>query len=122
MEVELKLTKKELEYLYFAIENYRPLNGIEDLPVEEQFELYESTKNKIEHEFIADHIFDLLNDLESLAHHLEGNPYDEWCDKLWYDEQEDANTTLVKRDPKMWTWDTVGKMQALVEQLQGELQ
>ena len=66
--------------------------------------------------------YDLLNDLEDLAHHSEGNLYDEWCDKLWYDEQEDANTTLVKRDPKMWTWDTVGKMHALVEQLKEELQ
>jgi len=114
MEIELKFTKKELEYLYFAIQNYTPLDGIEDLPVEEQFSLYESTRNKIEFEFIADHIYDLLNDL---GDHSEGNLYDEWCDKLWYDEQEDANTTLVKRDPKMWTWDTVGKMQALVEQL-----
>lgn len=37
MEVELHLTKKELEYIYFAIENYTPLDGIENLPVEEQF-------------------------------------------------------------------------------------
>lgn len=118
MEVELKLTKRELEYIYFAIENYTPLDGIENLPVEEQFELYESTRNKVEHEFIADHIFDLLSDIECLD---KGETlYDEWCDKLWYDEQEDSNTTLVKRDPKMWTWDTVGKMQALVEQLEAQ--
>jgi len=36
MEIELKLTKKELEYIYFAIENYTPLDGIENLPVEEK--------------------------------------------------------------------------------------
>jgi len=113
MEVELHLTKKELEYLYFAVENYTPLDGIENLPVEEQFELYESTRNKLEHEFIADHIFDLLSDIECLD--PEGLLYEEWENKLWCDEED--NFGVIRRDPKMWTWKTVGEMQALVEQL-----
>ena len=117
MEVELHLTKKELEYLYFAVQNYTPLDGIENLPVEEQFELYESTKNKIEHEFIADHIFDLLGDIECLEEH-NGTLYDEWQDKLWCENGNEIDGYMVKRDPKMWTWDTVGKLQALVEQLE----
>lgn len=118
MEIELKLTKKELEYLYFAVQNYTPLDGIENLPVEEQFELYESTKNKLEREFIADHIFELLSDIDCLDEG--GTLYDEWQDKLWYDEQEDSNTIMVKRNREMWTWDTVGKMQALVEELEAQ--
>ena len=118
MEVELHLTKKELEYLYFAVQNYTPLEGIENLPVEEQFELYESTKNKLEHEFIADHIFDLLGDIECLEEH-DGTLYEEWENKLWCDE-EDGNSIMVKRNRDMWTWDTVGKMQALVEQLEAK--
>ena len=114
MEVELHLTKKELEYLYFAIQNYTPLDGIENLSVEEQFELYESTKNKLEHEFIADHIFDLLGDIECLD--PEGPIYEEWENKLWVDEEDKFG--VIRRDPKMWTWKTVGEMQALVEQLE----
>ena len=114
MEVELHLTKKELEYLYFAVENYTPLDGIENLPVEEQFELYESTKNKLKHEFIADHIFDLLGDIECLDQ--EGPIYEEWENKLWVDEEDKFG--VIRRDPKMWTWKTVGEMQALVEQLE----
>ncbi len=116
MEVELHLTKKELEYLYFVVQNYIPLDGIENLPVKEQFELYESTKNKLEHEFIADHIFDLLENIECLEGE-DGTLYDEWQDKLWYDEQ-DGNGIMVKRNREMWTLDTVGKLQALVEQLE----
>lgn len=114
MEVELHLTKKELEYLYFAIENYTPLDGIKNLSAEEQFELYESTKNKLEHEFIADHIFDLLGDIECLD--PEGPIYEEWENKLWVDEEDKFG--VIRRDPKMWTWKTVGEMQALVEQLE----
>jgi hypothetical protein len=38
---------------------------------------------------------------------------------LWCDE-EDENDFMVKRDPKMWTWKTVGEMQALVEQLEAQ--
>ena len=118
MEVELHLTKKELEYLYFAVENYTPLDGIENLPVEEQFELYESTRNKLEHEFIADHIFDLLGDIECLEGN-DGTLYDEWQSKLWCDEVT-SHGYMVKRDLKMWTWDTVGKLQELVEQLEAQ--
>jgi len=116
MEVELRLTKKELEYLYFAVQNYTPLEGIENLPVEEQFELYESTINKLEHEFIADHIFDLLGDIECLD--PEGPFYDEWQNKLYLDEKDTFG--MIRRDPKMWTWKTVGEMQALVEQLEAQ--
>lgn len=118
MEIELRITKKELEYLYFAIENYTPLDEIEGLSVEEQFQLYESTKSKIEHEFIADHIFDLLGDIECLED--DGDTfYEDWQNKLWYDEEDNGISIMVKRDPKMWTWDTVGKLQELVEQLGG---
>lgn len=116
MEVELHLTKKELEYLYFVVQNYIPLDGIENLLVEEQFELYESTKNKLEHEFIADHIFDLLENIECLEGE-DGTLYDEWQDKLWYDEG-DGNSIMVKRNREMWTLDTVYKLQGLVEQLE----
>lgn len=117
MEVELRLTKKELEYLYFAVQNYTLLGGIENLPVEEQFELYQSTKNKLEHEFIADHIFDLLENIECLEGE-DGILYDEWCDKLWCETGNEIDGYMVKRTPEMWTWDSVGKLQALVEQLE----
>ena len=119
MEVELKLTKKELEYLYFAIQNYTPLDGIENLPVEEQFELYESAKNKVEHEFIADHIFDLLGDIECLEGE-DGTLYNEWSDMLWCELGNEIDGYMVKRTPGFWTWDTVGKMQTLVEQLEAQ--
>jgi hypothetical protein len=111
--IRLEFTKEELEYLYFAVQNYTPLDGIENLSVEKQFELYETVKNKIEHEFIADHIFDLLEDLEYLSYDL----HEEWCDKLWYDDAEDGRTIAVKRDPKIWTWATVGQLANLVEEL-----
>lgn len=117
MEVELHLTKKELEYLYFVVQNYIPLDGIENLPVEEQFELYESTKNKLEHEFIADHIFDLLENIECLEGE-DGTLYDEWCDKLWCETGNEIDGYMVKRTPEMWTLDTVDKLQGLVEQLE----
>lgn len=116
---EITLTEKELEYLYFAIENYRPLDGIENLTVEEQFGLYESTRNKFDREFIAGHIFDLLGDIDCLEGY-DGPLGAEWHNKLWRDEEEGGNTTLVKRNAEMWTWDTVGKLQSLVEELEAK--
>ena len=117
MEIELHLTKKELEYLYFAVQNYTPLDDIENLPVEEQFELYETTKNKIEHVFIADHIFNLLETIENLPG--SNGLYQKWENKLWKEDKDDTGV-MIKRDPEMWTWDTVGKLQALVEQLEAQ--
>ena len=117
-DIELKLSKKELEYLYFAIENYTPLDGIENLSTEEQFELYESTKNKIVYEFISDHIFDLLNQLEEIV--PESEIYDDWCDKLWV-EVPDGDGVLITRNLQLWNWSTVGELQELVEKLEAEV-
>lgn len=111
--IELQFTKEELEYLYFAVQNYEPLDGIENLTIEKQRELYITTKNKIEYEFITEHIYELLNDLDELDEKI----CEEWENKLWYDEYEDPHTIAVKRDSKLWTWTTVGELANLVEEL-----
>jgi len=111
METELHLTKEELKYLYTTLKNHIPQS------LEEEVELYQGTFNKVEHEMIANRIFDLLSDLDCLEQDTDGTHYEEWENKLWYDEEEDSNTIMVKRNREMWTWDTVSKMEELVKQL-----
>jgi hypothetical protein len=111
--IELQFTKEELDYLHFAVQNCNPEDFLE---TKYSWEQHNSVSNKIEHEFIAEQMFDLLNQLEVLDYKL----YEEWEDKLWYDEQEDEQTTWVKRDPKLWTWETIGELQDIVEQLEAK--
>ena len=110
MEVELQLTKEELKYLFSIIEKYTPQ------PLEDEVSLYQNTFNKVEHEMIADRIYDLLGDIECLEEH-DGTHYEEWEDKLWK-EDEDDNGFMLERNREMWTWDTVSKMEELVKQLE----
>lgn len=109
MEVELQLTKEELKYLYTTLKNHIPQS------LEEEVKLYQSTFNKVEHEVIAERIFDLFSDIDCLEEDTDGNYYEEWEDKLWC---EDEDGFMLKRNPEMWTWDTVSKMEELVKQLE----
>lgn len=111
MEVELQLTKEELKYLFSIIEKYTPQ------PLVDEVSLYQNTRNKIEHEMIADRIYDLLSDLDCLEEDTDRTLYDEWQDKLWIDER-DGHGFMVKRNPEMWTWDTVSEMEELVKELE----
>lgn len=111
METELQLTKEELKYLYSTLKNHIPQS------LEEEVELYQSTFNKVEHEMIANRIFDLFSDLDCLEEDTDGTHYEEWEDKLWI-ENEDDNGFMLKRNLETWTWDTVSKMEELVKQLE----
>jgi len=110
--IELQLTQEELEYLHFAVQNCNPEDYLDTKFSQEQ---HNSVSNKIQHEFIANQIFELLDELESLS----GLCYQAWQDKLWYEETEDEHTIAVKRNPKYWTWVTVGEIQDLIEKLEG---
>ena len=112
--VELKIQKQELNYLYALLKNYTPQ------PLEEEVELYHSTFSKVEQEMIANEIFELLDKLEQLAGHSDDNIHDKWCDKLWC-EEPDGDGVMIKRDRKLWTWETISELQELVNKLEEEV-
>jgi thymidylate synthase len=116
MEIELQLTKEELNYLYTTLKNHIPQ------PLEEEVKMYQSTFSKVEHEMIANEIYDLLNKLDDIDVEMENEVslHDEWEDKLWV-EEPDGDGIMIARNRKLWTWETVAKMQALVEKLEAEV-
>lgn len=116
-DIELKLSRQQLNYLYALLKDLTPQ------PLEDEVKLYKSTFDVVKHEMIANEIFDLLNELEKLADHSDDNLYDEWCDKLWVEEHDvhDNYGVLIARNRKLWNWETVAEMRALVEKLKAEI-
>jgi hypothetical protein len=115
-DVELKLSKKELNYLYALLKDHTPQ------PLEDVVELYKTTFNKVEHEMIANEIFELLDKLEQLADHSDDNIHDKWCDKLWCEEPDgELGGIMIKRDPKMWNWSVVSELQEIVSKLEEDV-
>lgn len=110
MEIELKLQKEELQYLYTVLKDLTPQ------PLEDEVKLYKSTFDAVEHQMIANEIFNLLNDLDELA---DDKVYFVWENKLW-SEVPDGDGIIFARDRKLWTWETVSEMKALVEELKNK--
>jgi len=113
MEIELKLTKEELKYLFSIIDNYIPQQ------LEDEVVLYQSTKSKVEHELIADRIYDLMSDIDCISEDLEDDFFEEWENKLWCEDEDDTGF-MIKRNLKMWNWDTVTEMESIVKQIEAK--